>query len=230
MTKRFEEELVELKKCILKMGNLVEAAISKSIKALLDRDVRLAEEVIGADDDINTIEIIIDEKCLDLLALRQPVAVDLRFIAAVMKMNSELERMGDLAVNIAETAKYLATQSELKISLDFAKMMEFTQKMVRESLDALVNRDSKLARIICLEDDVVDNLKKQMFIELLKHMKEDPETIERSTHLMLVSRHLERIADQATNIAEDVVYMVEGKIIKHHAEDLCILQPSPDRR
>ncbi|HLG30568.1 MAG TPA: phosphate signaling complex protein PhoU [Candidatus Brocadiales bacterium] len=223
MPKRFEEELVELKKCILKMGNLVEAAISKSIKALLDRDVRLAEEVIGADDDINTIEIIIDEKCLDLLALRQPVAVDLRFIAAVMKMNSELERMGDLAVNIAETAKYLATQPELKISLDFAKMMEFTQKMVRESLDALVNRDSKLARIICLEDDVVDNLKKQMFLELLKHMKEDPETIERSTHLMLVSRHLERIADQATNIAEDVVYLVEGKIIKHHAEDRCIL-------
>lgn len=227
MTRRFEEELIELKKSVLRMGNLVETAISKSIKALLDRDLKLAEEVIGGDDDVNHIEIVIDEKCLDLLALRQPVAVDLRFIAAVMKINSDLERMGDLAVNIAETAKYLATQPELKISLDFTKMMEFTQKMVRESLDALINRDPKLARRVCLEDDVVDDLKKQMFDELIKHMKENPETAERATHLMLVSRHLERIADQATNIAEDVVYMVEGKIIKHHAEDLCILQPSP---
>ncbi|HHT9125067.1 MAG TPA: phosphate signaling complex protein PhoU [Candidatus Brocadiia bacterium] len=223
MTKRFEEELAELKKCTLKMGNLVEIAISKSIKALLDRDVKLAEEVIGADDDINHIEIVIDEKCLDLLALRQPVAIDLRFIAAIMKMNGELERIGDLAVNIAERAKYLATQPELKISLDFTRMMEFTQKMVRESLDALVNKDAKLARKVCLEDDVVDDLNRQMFLELIEHMKEDPETIERSTHLMLVSRHLERIADQATNIAEDVVYMVEGKIIKHHAEDYCTI-------
>ncbi len=219
MAKRFEEELVELKKCVLKMGNLVEVAISKSIRAVLDRDSKLAEEVIGADGDINRIEIVIDEKCLDLLALQQPVAIDLRFIAAVMKINNDLERMGDLAVNIAEMAKYLATQPELKISLDFTKMMEFTQKMVKESLDALVNKDAKLARNICRDDDVVDDLKRQMFLELMKHMKEDPETIERSTHLMLISRHLERIADQATNIAEDVVYMVEGKIIKHHAED-----------
>lgn len=225
MTKRFKEELVELKKCVLKMGNLVETAISNSIKALLERDEKLAEEVINADDDINRAEIVIDEKCLDLLALHQPVAVDLRFIAAVMKINGELERMGDLAVNVAERAKYLATQPELKVSLDFTKMMEFTQKMVRESLDALINKDPKLARRICMEDDIVDDLNRQMFIELIKCMKENPETIERSTHLMLVSRHLERIADQATNIAEDVVYMVEGKIIKHHAEEYCLIPP-----
>jgi phosphate transport system protein len=226
MTKRFEDELVELKKCILKMGNLVETAISKSIKSLLDRNVRLAEEVMSEDDAINYIEIVIDEKCLDLLALHQPVAVDLRFITAAMKINNDLERMGDLAINIAEMAKCLATQPELKISLDFTKMMEFTQKMVRESLDALVNKDSGLARKICRDDDVVDDFKRQMFNELIKHMKENPDTIERSTHLMLVSRHLERIADQATNVAEDVVYMVEGKIIKHHAENVCILPPT----
>lgn len=226
MTKRFEVELVELKKCILKMGNLVEIAISKSIKAVLERDAKLAEEVIGEDDDVNHAEIAIDEKCLDLLALHQPVAIDLRFIAAVMKMNNDLERMGDLAVNIAERAEYLAKLPELTISLDFTKMMEFTQKMVRESLDALVNKDAKLAREVCMEDDVVDDLKSQMFKELIKYMKENPEIIETATHLMLVSRHLERIADQATNIAEDVVYMVEGKIIKHHAEDYCVIPPS----
>lgn len=219
MTRHFDEELKELKTKLLKMSSSVEEAIQLSIKSLVDRKQELAEQVIKADDAINMLEVEIDEVSLKLLALRQPQAGDLRFITSIMKINSDLERMGDLAVNIAERSLRLLKSPLLKPLIDIPRMAEMAQDMLKDSLNAFINRDSKLARTVCEQDDKVDNLNDQIFRELLTYMLQDPKTIERAVDLILVGRNLERIADHATNICEDVIYMVNGKTIKHHIEE-----------
>lgn len=219
MKRHFDEELKELKEELLRMASIAEAAIAKSVKALVDRDPNLAQSVVASDDAINMLEIEVEALCLRLLALRQPIAADLRFIASAMKINSDLERIGDLAVNIAERTLDLLKDPPLKPLIDIPRMAELAQKMVKDSFDAFVNRDADLARSVCRRDDEVDQLNHQVFRELLTYMIEDPKTISRAVDLILVGRHLERIADHATNIGEDVVYMVKGKTIKHHIEE-----------
>lgn len=219
MERHFDEELDELKKQLLKMSAFAEEVISYSVKALVERKVDLVKKVIAVEDTINMLEIEIDELCLKLLALYQPAAIDLRFITAVMKINNDLERIGDQAVNIAERAMEIIKQPLLKPLIDIPHMAALAQKMVKDAIDALVNKDEVLARDICKRDDEVDNLNDQVFRELLTYMIQDPKTITRAVELILVGRHLERIADHATNIAEDVIYFVKGKTIKHHIEE-----------
>jgi len=215
MGPHFHAELESLKGHLLSMASLVEEAIHKSIKALVEREEELAKGVIASDDAINMMEIKIDDFCLKLLALHQPAAIDLRFITSALKINNDLERMGDQAVNIAERTLELLKEPLLKPLIDIPRMAALAQKMVKDSLDAFVRKDTELARDVCRRDDEVDALNDQVFRELLTYMMQDPRTITRAVHLLLVGRHLERIADHATNIAEDVIYMVQGKVIKH---------------
>lgn len=219
MQRHFDEELEKLKEKILKMSSLVEKAIHLSIKALVDRESELAQQIIKSDDQVNMLEIEIDDFSLKLLALRQPQAGDLRLITSIMKINNDLERIGDLAVNIAERTIELLKFPIVKPLIDIPRMAEIAQGMVKDSLDAFVNRDSKLARSVCERDDKVDNLNDRILRELLTYMLQDPKTIERAVDLILVGRNLERIADHATNICEDVIYIVDGKTIKHHIEE-----------
>ncbi len=215
MGSHFHAELVLLKGELLSMASLVEQALHGSIQALVERDEELAQKVIASDDAINMAEIKIDDFCLKLLALHQPTAIDLRFITSALKIDNDLERMGDQAVNIAERTLELIKEPLLKPLIDIPRMAELAQKMVKDSLDAFVHKDPDLAREVCRRDDQLDALNDQVFRELLTYMMQDPRTITRAVHLLLVGRHLERIADHATNIAEDVIYMVQGKIIKH---------------
>jgi len=219
MVRHFDEGLKELNRQLLKMSALAEESISLSIKALVKRNEDLAVKVINSDKEINMLEIEIDELCLKLLALYQPTAVDLRFITSAIKINSELERIADQAVNIAERTQEIFKQPLLKPLIDIPRMATLAQKMVKDSIDALVNRDESLARDVCKRDDEVDNLNDQVFRELLTYMIQDPNTITRAVELILVGRHLERIADHTTNIAENVIYFVKGKTIKHHIEE-----------
>jgi len=215
---QFQKELHELKENLLKMAALVEDTINLSVHSLVERDSQLAQQTFEREDRINSLEIAIEDMCLKLLALRQPMAVDLRFITAAMKIVTDLERMGDQAVNIAERAVSLNQEPQLKPYIDIPRMAEIAQSMVKDVLDAFVNRDSKLARSVCKRDDLVDGLNDQVFRELLTYMISDPKTITRAVHLMIVCRCLERIADHATNIAEDVIFMVDALVIKHHAD------------
>jgi len=219
MERHFDEELTELNKQLLRMGSFVEEAIQVSIKALVERKDDLAGEVIKRDETINMLEIEIDELCLRLLALYQPKAIDLRFITSAMKINNDLERIADQAVNIAERTQEIIKQPLLKPLIDISRMATIAQKMVKDSIDALVNKDEALARDVCKRDDEVDNLNDQVFRELLTYMMQDPKTITRAVELILLGRHLERIADHATNIAEDVIYFIHGKDIRHHLEE-----------
>lgn len=219
MERHFDEELKNLNKEILRMAGLVEAAIGKAMKALVERDTKLAQEVIASDEAINLLEIEIDELCLTLLALRQPAGADLRFITMALKINNDLERMGDQAVNIAERTVDLLKQPLLKPLIDIPRMAQIAQEMVRQSLDAFVRRDAAVAKHVCERDDEVDALNDQVFRELLTYMMEDPAKITRAVDLVLIGRHLERIGDHATNIAEDVIYLVQGRTIKHHIEE-----------
>ncbi len=219
MSKHLHRDLETLKRDILTMGSMVEEALNCAIVALIDRRDDLAEQVMTGDDAIDDMEVAIEEDCLKMLALHQPVAADLRFIVAVMKVNNDLERMGDVAINISERARYLATHDPIGVPLDFRKMVDRVRLMVRQSLDALVNMDAWLARTVCEMDDEVDAANREMYVVLQRIMKEHPDTIERAVHTLSCSRHLERIADLATNIAEDVVFMVEGEIIRHRFED-----------
>src|SRR3989338_1394868 len=219
MERHFDEELKDLKEKLLHMASLAEESIVKAVKSLVDREKELAEDVIQSDAAINFLEIEVDEICLKLLATRQPIDNDLRFITSALKINSDLERIGDLSVNIAERTLELIKQPILKPLLDIPRMAQYAQKMVKDSLDAFVNREPNLARDVCRRDDEVDMLNDQIFRELLTYMIEDPKAITRSVDLILVARHLERIADHATNIGEDVLFMVEGKTIKHHIEE-----------
>jgi len=215
MQRHFDEELKALKEKILRMGAMVEEQIAHAIKSLVDRDSDLARQVIANDHKVNSMDVEVDEVCLRLIALHQPMARDLRFLTTAMKSSTELERMSDLAENISERAVELNEEPQLKPYIDIPRMAERAQGMVKESLDAFVNRDSKLARKVCADDDFVDELTKQVFRELLSFMVEDPRTITRAIRISFVSKYLERIADHATNIAELVVYLVEGKIIRH---------------
>jgi phosphate transport system protein len=215
----FQKELEELKQNLLKMAAMVEEAIRNSVQSLVNRDSGLAQKTFEVEDRINKMEITIDETCLKLLALRQPMAADLRFITSAMKITTDLERMGDQAVNISERALSLNQESQIKPYIDIPRMAEIAQSMVKDVLDAFVNRDPKLARSVCARDDVVDGLNDQVVRELLTYMVSDPKTITRSVHLMIVARCLERIADHSTNIAEDVIFMVDALVIKHHADE-----------
>jgi phosphate transport system protein len=212
----FESEMQALKSQLLTMGGLVENRIHRAVDSLIHRNEAEAEKVIESDVEINNLQIEIDERCLKILATQTPVAVDLRFIAAAMKINSDLERMGDQAVNIAESTLKCLGQPPLKPFIDLPRMASLAQEMTRDSLDAFVRRDADLARDVLRRDDVVDDLKDQIFRELLTYMMADPGTIERALSLILISRNLERVADHATNIAEDVIFMVEAKDVRHH--------------
>ena len=215
----FEGDMQALKKRLLEMGALVEQRMHQAISALMERQPGPAESVANGDQEVNDLQIEVDERCLKLLALQGPLASDLRLITAAMKINADLERIGDQAVNIAETSLRVMAQPPLRPVLDLHRMAELAQKMTRDSLDAFVRRDAALARAVLAQDDEVDLLKDQSFRVLLTYMMADPGTIERALGLILVARNLERIADHATNIAEDVIFVVEGKDVRHHHEE-----------
>jgi phosphate transport system protein len=215
MTRHFHEELADLKQTLLAMGALVEDQIRRVMRALVERDDALAREVIERDRDVNAYDVGVDEKCVELLALHQPAAGDLRFVTTAMKIVTDLERIGDQAVNIAQRALELNAEPQLKPYIDLPRMAEQAQRMVRASLDAFVARDTALARRVCADDRPVDALNHQIFRELLTYMMSDPTTIPRAIRLMLIARFLERVADHATNIAEMVVYMVESRMVRH---------------
>ena len=215
MPRHFHEELEALKQTLLAMGGLVEDQIRRVMRALLERDDAAAREVIERDRQVNAYDVEIDETCVNLLALHQPAAGDLRFITTAMKIVTDLERIGDQAVNIAQRALELNQEPQLKPYIDLPRMAERAQAMVKESLDAFVTRDTELARRVCAADAEVDGLNEQIFRELLTFMMEDARTIPRAIRLILISRFLERVADHATNIAEMVIYMVEGKMVRH---------------
>ncbi len=215
MQRHFHEELEALKQTLLAMGGLVEDQIRRVMRALTERDDVLAQEVIDRDRQVNAYDVEVDETCVNLLALHQPAAGDLRFITTAMKIVTDLERIGDQAVNIGQRALELNREPQLKPYIDLPRMAERAQAMVKESLDAFVTRDTELARRVCAADAEVDALKEQIFRELLTFMMEDARTISRAIRLILISRFMERVADHATNIAEMVIYMVEGKMVRH---------------
>ncbi len=213
----FDEELQHLKEKLLKMGSLVEDAIKNSIHALVERDNTLAQKVIDNDRLVNTLDVEIDEESIRLIALRQPKAGDLRFITMAMKITTDLERMGDFAVNIAERALELNEEPILKPYIDIPKMTAIAQGMIRDALNAFVKRDKHLAMEVIMRDDEVDDLKREVLQELALFMAKDPSTVSRAMKISFVAQYLERVADHATNIAEMVIYLVEGKIIRHMA-------------
>ena len=215
MQRHFHEELEALKQTLLAMGGLVEDQIRRAMRALLERDDVIAQDVIDRDRQVNAYDIEVDEQCVNLLALHQPAAGDLRFITTAMKIVTDLERIGDQAVNIAQRALELNREPQLKPYIDLPRMADKAQRMVKESLDAFVARDTALARQVCGEDAEVDALKEQIFRELLTFMMEDPRTVSRAIRVILISRFMERVADHATNIAEMVIYLVEGKMVRH---------------
>ena len=213
----FDEELQHLKEKLLRMGSLVEDAIKNSSHALVERDNALAQKVIDNDRLVNTLDVEIDEESIRLIALRQPKATDLRFITMAMKITTDLERMGDFAVNIAERAIELNEEPVLKPYIDIPKMREIAESMIRDALNAFVKKDKHLALDVILRDDQVDDLKRDVLQELALYMAKDPATVSRAMKVSFVAQYLERVADHATNIAEMVIYLVEGKIIRHMA-------------
>jgi phosphate transport system protein len=219
MSKHLQRDIDDLKKRLLGIASMVEEATNKAVVSLVSRRPELARDVMEEDHAIDQSEVQAEEECLKLLALHQPVAGDLRFLVTVLKVNNDLERIGDLAVNIAERAAYLCSHEPLGVSLDLESTAEKVQEMVRMSLDALTSGDASLARRVLTMDDEIDAANRNAYIVLQRHMHEKPESIERAVHLLSASRHLERIADLATNIAEDVVYMVEGELIRHQTEN-----------
>jgi phosphate transport system protein len=216
----FQTELAVLKERLLAMGGLAEERVRESVQGLVDRDVALTQEALTGDEPINQLHIEVDRRCFQLLALHQPMAVDLRIIVAAVKINTDLERVGDLAVNIAEAAMRYMRHPPVKRLIDIPRMATIAQAMLRDALDAFVRRDTALAQTVLDRDDELDALKTQIFRELLTYMLQDTATIEASLDLILVSRHLERIGDHATNIAEDVIFMVSARDVRHHAGDL----------
>ena len=220
MERHFDQDLEALKEQLLRMGSRTEAVIQKAIEALKRRDDGLAREVFDDDRAIDRMEIEVDERCVGLLALRQPMASDLRFITAALKIANDLERVGDHAVNIAGNSLRLNTEPQLKPLVDIPRMADMASAMLRDALDAFVRRDAATARRLVRRDDDVDNLNRQLFRELVSFMIEDPSTITRAMELILVARNLERVADLANNIAEEVVFIAEARIIKHQAESM----------
>ena len=219
MERHFETEMQALKNRLLGMGAMVEERVHQAVLALMERNPEAAERIIAGDEEVNDLQIEVDDRCLKLLALQQPMASDLRLITAAMKINADLERIGDQAVNIAENSLKMMNAPPLKPIIDLPRMAEIAEGMTRDSLDAFVRKDSALARSVLARDDEVDQLKDHIFRVLLTYMMADPGTIERALSLILVSRNLERIADHATNIAEDVIFVVEAKDVRHHHEE-----------
>ena len=217
MARQKEQDIEALKERVLKMGGFVEESIRKSVAALVERDRNLAIEVIDGDAIVNNFDVEIEEECIRFLAIWQPSGSNLRFITTAIKIITDLERMGDLAVDICERAIELNDEPPLKPYIDIPRMAEASQKMLKDSLDAFVARDADLAMSVCAADDFVDNLNYQIFNELLVYMLKDPKNISRAVRLSYITKYLERIADHATNIAEMVVYMVQGKVIRHTA-------------
>jgi phosphate transport system protein len=217
MTRQKEEDIEALKEQVLKMGGFVEESIRQSVKALVERDRNLAIGVIDGDAVVNNFDVEIEEACIRFLAIWQPTGSNLRFITTAIKIITDLERMGDLAVDICERAIELNEEPPLKPYIDIPRMAEAAQKMLKDSLDAFVAKDADLAMKVCADDDFVDNLNQQIFNELLVYMLKDSKNIARAVRLTYITKYLERIADHATNIAEMVVYMVKGKVIRHTA-------------
>ena len=219
VTRHFQEELELLQQRLLSMGGLAEDRMGESVRAVTQRDPALVERILVGDEPINALHIEIDDRCFKLLALHQPMAADLRGIVAAVKINTDLERVGDLAVNIAEAAKRYLQHPPVKPLIDIPRMGEIAQSMLRDALDAFVRRDTDLAETVLTADDQLDALKTQIFRELLTFMLSDQGTIEPALDLILISRHLERIGDHATNIAEDVIFMVSARDVRHHIAD-----------
>lgn len=215
MSWHFQKEFGKLKQKILTLSTYVEENVQRSVKSVEDRDAKLAEKVIDKDAVIDQMEIDVEEECLKILALHQPVAVDLRFLVAMLKINNDLERIGDLAVNIAERTVFLSTQPKVSSRINFTEMSKQVQKMLTMSLDAVVNIDPGLARQVLKMDDVVDEINRAMYEQVYESIRKDPENSRCMMQLLSVSRQLERIADHATNISEDVIYMIEGEIMRH---------------
>ena len=219
MERHFERDLAELQERLLWMGSLAERSVHQAIHAVLDSDEKLAQNVLEEEDAINELQIELDDRVVQLLALQQLMAVDLRFVLAVSRINVDLERIGDQAVNIAESAQRILRHPRVKPYVDLPRMSELAEEMVRDSLNAVVRRDSELAKSVLLRDDQVDHLRDQIFRELLTYMMADSSVVFPTFELILVAKNLERVGDHATNIAEDVIYMVVGRDVRHHALD-----------
>ena len=220
VVRHFQEELEHLKTRLLEMGGLAEERVRIAVESLVSRDPTLVDQVLTGDGPINQLHIEIDSRCFTMLALHQPMAVDLRAIVAAVKINTDLERVGDLAVNIAEAALRYLKHPPVKELIDIPRMAAIAQTMLRDALDAYVKRDPEMARAVLNEDDTLDALKTQVFRELLTYMLSDPHKIEPALDLILISRHLERIGDHATNIAEDVIFMVSARDVRHQSSIL----------
>ena len=214
-----QREIEGLKKSLLALGAEVEENVNKAVLSLETRDLQLAERVIESDYSVDRAEVNLEEDCLKILALHQPVAIDLRFVIAVLKINNDLERIGDLAVNIAERSLFLSTQEPITIHFDLPQMAEKTKNMLKQSLASLVNMDPRSAKEVCALDDEVDGMNREMYDQVKLGVIEQPQSVESLIHMLSVSRHLERIADLSTNIAEDVIYMVAGEIVRHQTEN-----------
>ncbi len=216
--RHFQDELDQLKARLLEMGGLAEDRLRLAVRGLTERDLATVDKALAGDAAINQLHIEIDARCFKLLALHQPMAVDLRMIVSAVKINTDLERVGDLAVNIAEAAARYLEHPPVKELIDIPRMADIAQEMLRDALDAYVRRDLTLARDVLDRDDELDQLKTKVFRDLLTHMLRNQSTIEASIDLILISRHLERVGDHATNVAEDVIFMVSAKDVRHHAE------------
>ncbi len=218
MSVHLNREIDNLKARILELSTLVEENVWRAVRSIERRDAKLAEEALNSDARIDAMEIEVEEECLKILALHQPVAIDLRFIVALLKINNDLERIGDLAINIAERGSVLAMLEEVDMPFDFPGMAAKAQWMLREGLDALVNMDTSLAHEVRRADDQVDEINRRMYAQVKEGIRSQPQHMEQFIHLLCVSRHIERIGDHASNIAEDVIYMAEGQIVRHRKE------------
>ena len=219
MERHFEKDLNEMKERLLWMGSLAERAVHQSVHAVLETDEQLAKRVLEEEDAINELQMEVDDRVVQLLALHQLMATDLRFVLAVSRINNDLERIGDQAVNVAQSSQRILRHPRVKPYVDLPRMSELAEGMVRDSLNAVVRRDLTLARSVLVRDDQVDNLRDQIFRELLSYMMGDSAVVFQAFELILVAKNLERVADHATNIAEDVIYMVEGHDVRHAAAD-----------
>jgi phosphate transport system protein len=213
---KFEEEMIDLKKRISEMASLVEEMIGKSIKGLQDRNMIIAKDVINSDDEVNNMEVEIDNLCIKILALYHPEAEDLRVVTMIMKINNDLERIGDHAVNIAKMSIPLSEQPPIKPLMDIPRMADKAIEMLKESLDSFMKLDSEMAIQVCIKDDEVDALEPQIVRELITYVMSDSQLMDRALRLIFIARHLERVADLATNIAEDAFYIATGEVLKHH--------------
>jgi len=217
--RHFQEELDQLKQRLLTMGGLAEERVRTAVRGLVDGEPKLMTEVIRGDTEVNRLHVEIDDRCFKLLALHQPMASDLRTIVAAVKINSDLERVGDLAVNIAEASQRYITHPPVKPLVDIPRMADLAQGMLHDALDAFVSGNVGQAQSVLDRDDLLDDLKNQVFRELLTYMIGEPRTVEPGLDLVLVSRHLERVGDHATNIAEDVIFIVNALDVRHHSSD-----------